>query len=253
MLTIFSTAKPFKDKFGVIQRNAIISWTKLIPRCEIILFGNEPGTAEICQELGLIHVPAVKRNEYGTPLLSDMFKQAQRIATNYLLCYVNADIILLSNFLKAVAVINKRRFLAIGQRMNVDIDWEINYSSPDWEKEVINFALKNGKWHPPTGMDFFVFNKGLYKEVPDLAVGRTWWDPFLVYLAKVQCVPIIDLTQTTLVLHQNHDYSHHHEGTKGVWAGAEAERNRKLAEGVCIINVTNANWQVIDGKMVRKK
>src|SRR6266853_4649960 len=47
VLTIFASAKPFHGHTGVIQRNAIASWTRLRPRPEIILFGNEPGVAEI--------------------------------------------------------------------------------------------------------------------------------------------------------------------------------------------------------------
>ncbi|MDL1971357.1 MAG: hypothetical protein LWW94_10435 [Candidatus Desulfofervidaceae bacterium] len=249
MLTIFSTPKPFKGKFKIIQRNAITSWTKLWPQCEIILFGQEEGTAEICRALNLIHVPKVKTNEYGTPLLNDMFEQAQRMASNYLMCYVNADIILLSNFVRAILAINKRRFLAIGQRLNVDIDWEIDFSKANWDEELLQYALKNGRWLQPTGMDFFVFNKGLYQKLPGLAIGRTWWDPFLVYQAKIQCVPIVDITQESPVIHCNHDYSHHPQGYKGIWEGPESEHNRCLCMGKCL-NITNADWKVKDGKLV---
>ena len=80
MLTILSTPKAFTGLFAVIQRNAIESWTKLEPRPEIILFGRDPGTAEICDELGLRHVPDVAENAHGTPLLSDMFLTGQQLA-----------------------------------------------------------------------------------------------------------------------------------------------------------------------------
>ena len=52
MLTILSTPKRFSGIFEVIQTNAITSWTQLDPRPEIILFGRDEGTAEICAELG---------------------------------------------------------------------------------------------------------------------------------------------------------------------------------------------------------
>ena len=93
MLTILSTPKAFTGLFAVIQRNAIESWTKLEPRPEIILFGRDPGTAEICDELGLRHVPDVATNAQGTPLLSDMFITGQALATNPVVCWANADII----------------------------------------------------------------------------------------------------------------------------------------------------------------
>ena len=94
MLTIFALPKPFKGHFGLIQRNAISQWARLRPRPEIILFGNEEGTAEIAQEFGLRHVSEIRRNQYGTPLLSDLFEKAQTLAGCNTLCYVNADIML---------------------------------------------------------------------------------------------------------------------------------------------------------------
>jgi len=76
MLTIFSVPKPFHGRIGVIQTNAIRSWVLLRPACEVILFGNEEGTAEIASRFGIRHIPDVERNEYGTPLVSSVFSTA---------------------------------------------------------------------------------------------------------------------------------------------------------------------------------
>jgi hypothetical protein len=46
MLTIFAIPKPFRGHIGVIQRNAICSWLELRQACEIILLGDDEGTAE---------------------------------------------------------------------------------------------------------------------------------------------------------------------------------------------------------------
>ena len=54
-ITIFATPKKFDGHIGVIQRNAITSWTHIQPKPEVILFGTEPGTAELAAELGLRH------------------------------------------------------------------------------------------------------------------------------------------------------------------------------------------------------
>ena len=37
MLTIFATAKPFRGHDGIIQRNAVASWTRLRPQPESVL------------------------------------------------------------------------------------------------------------------------------------------------------------------------------------------------------------------------
>ena len=80
-LALFSTPKNFRGHFATIQRNAITSWTHLDPRPEILLFGNEEGTAEIAAGLGIRHFPNVARNEFGTPLLNDLFGQAAQHAS----------------------------------------------------------------------------------------------------------------------------------------------------------------------------
>jgi hypothetical protein len=66
MLTIFSIPKPFRGHIAVIQRNAIRSWKTVNPECQIILFGDEEGVAEIAAELRVQHEPYVQRNEFGT-------------------------------------------------------------------------------------------------------------------------------------------------------------------------------------------
>ena len=86
-----------------------LSWTRLSPRPEILLFGDEEGTAEIARELGLRHFPEVARNEFGTPLLDDLFRQAEQHASTPLLGYVNGDIILTDDF--------TRRWIVFAPRM----------------------------------------------------------------------------------------------------------------------------------------
>jgi hypothetical protein len=43
VLTFFPTAKPFRDRSGIIQRNALKRWTLLHPEVEVILFGDDDG------------------------------------------------------------------------------------------------------------------------------------------------------------------------------------------------------------------
>src|SRR5438046_2425239 len=134
MLTIFATPKPFRGHFAVIQRNALRSWTLLRPACEIILFGNEEGTEEIAQEFSVRHVSEVARNEHGTPLVNDMFEKASQLSRHDLICYLNADILLMSDFTKAVCEIRrkKRVFVMAGRRWNTDVEESLDFGL-DWE------------------------------------------------------------------------------------------------------------------------
>ena len=101
MLTLFTTAKPFHGHSGIIQRNALKSWTLLHRDVEIILFGDDEGAAEVSAEYGLCHEPHVERNEHGTKRLDYIFNRAQEIAHHETLCYVNCDIILTADFCAA--------------------------------------------------------------------------------------------------------------------------------------------------------
>jgi hypothetical protein len=67
LLTLLAMPKPFDGHIGIIQRNAITSWTQLNPRPEIFLFGEEHGTALIAAELQIGHLRDIHRNEFGTP------------------------------------------------------------------------------------------------------------------------------------------------------------------------------------------
>src|SRR5215472_14636510 len=98
MLTLFATAKAFEGHSGIIQRNALKSWTLLHPDVEVILFGDDKGAGEIAAELGLRHEACVERSEFGTKRLDSMFRQAQAIARHEILCYINCDILLFPEF-----------------------------------------------------------------------------------------------------------------------------------------------------------
>ena len=234
MLTIFSCPKPFTNShINIIQRNAIKSWTLLKPKPEIILVGNDEGVSEICREFNLIHIPEIERNEYGTPLLNSIFSEAERVASHQLMCYINADIILMSDFMKAIeAVINQMKppFLLIGRRYDLEINELLSFEFEDY---LYSLLRKKGKLHPPTGLDYFVFTKGLFGEIPPFAIGRFAFDNWLIWRAKSKGVPVVDLTSQSTVIHQAHDYSHIKnldKGNldKGLLVNSEIERNRKL-------------------------
>lgn len=240
-ITLFAIPKPFRGHFDIIQRNAIRSWTLLHPACEIILFGDDEGCAEVAAEFGLRHVPGVARNEYGTPLLNNLFEQAQRIAPHNVLCYVNADIILMSDFMRAVeqVVQRKKHFLMVGQRWDMDIQTPLEFG-PAWEDQLHFEVRSHGTLHNVQGIDYFLFSRGLFGHIPSFLIGRTAWDNWLLYRACERGAPLIDVTQIVMAVHQNHDYSHHPQGEAGVYQGVEAQHNVRLAEGRKLLFISDA-------------
>lgn len=233
MLTLFSIPKPFLGHIGLIQTNALQSWLELVPRCEIILLGDEEGVADTAARFGVKHIPAVKCNEYGTPLLSDVFERAQAAAKYDIACYINSDIILLSDFPQSSAISTrlKKPFLMVGQRQDLDLDGEIDFSHTGWESDLRRQVERHGSLRPPDWIDYFVFSTGLYRRMPPFAVGRTSFDNWLIWEARAQGVSVLDATATVMAVHQNHDYNHHPQGQSGVFSGAEAKVNRELMPG----------------------
>lgn len=231
MLTIFTVPKPFRTHIGIIQNNAIQSWLSLRPQPEVILLGSDEGTAETASKFGIRHVPDIECNEYGTPLVSSIFSVAQDTSTHQLMCYVNADIILLSDFMMAINQVRKKSFLIIGRRWDIDLKDTLNFNNTDWEANLRTYVKETGKLHGAFGLDYFVFPRGLYERIPPFAIGRTTWDNWLVYQARFLKVPVIDATRAITAIHQNHDYLHNPQGKTGVWEGPEAKRNLGLARG----------------------
>src|SRR5436309_411668 len=129
MLTLFAAPKPFRGHIGIIQRNAITSWTKLQPRPEIILYGTQECTR------------------------------------------------------------------------------------------------REGQLESYTGIDFFVFRRGTYRDVPPLAIGRVWFDQWCIKYARKNGLSVIDLTPFVPIVHQLHDYDHVAGGKPWVYGGPEADEN----------------------------
>jgi hypothetical protein len=227
MLTIFALPKPFKGHDGVIQTNAVQSWLKLDIPSEIILFGDEEGTAEFATEHGIRHVPDIVRNEYGTPLVDSLFATAQDLAGYELICYINSDIILTHDFVNAIKQAQKTSSLTIGRRWDLDIREVLDFSSPDWEKQLRRRISEEGTLHGISGIDYFLFPRGTYRDVPPFAIGRTTWDNWLIYRARSLKLPVVDATEAVTIVHQNHDFGH----IKTIDSGEDAFKLRKGIEG----------------------
>lgn len=233
MLTLFTTAKPFRGHSAIIQRNALKSWTRLYPAVEVILFGDDEGAAQIARELGLRHEAHVERNEFGTKRIDFLFSRAQQIAQYDILCYVNCDILLFPDFLDALKRVESRhrQFLMVGRRWDADMTEPLDPSAPGWDGEVRERARTRGVQRPAYSVDYFAFRRGLYAEMPVLVIGRIWWDHWLVWKARRVGAAVIDASSEVLAIHQNHDYAYHPGGAAGVWNDEQAQRNYAAAGG----------------------
>ena len=248
MITIFTTAKGFVGQTAISQINAIRSWQALSPDVEVILFGDGTGYTETAQRLGIVHIPDVATSEQGTPLVNSMFALARAHGRYRLQMYVNADIVLLDDFLEAIRQIDRLgldRFMMIGQRWDLDWNQEINFACPVWQAELHEAIAGRAALHPPAGSDYFVYRGSLWDKLPTMVVGRAGYDNELIFYCRANRVPVIDASPSALVVHQNHDYGHHPQGVQGVWWGEEAQLNRRPGERrTMTFTLVDADWRL---------
>ena len=244
MITIFSTPRPFLGPFDIIQRNAIKSWLKLQPRCEIILFDDEEKTTcKVAKELGVRCISDVACNEFGTPLLNDVFAQVRKITKYDILAHINTDIILIEDFIKTIKFIKEHlknhQFFVVGRRWDLEISNLINFNERDWEERLKKRVAKEGKMHGFSGMDYWIFARDFPIVPPPFVVGRPGMDSWLVYKARSLKIPVIDATEVITAIHQNHNYPH----KKKPFFEIEKQRNLKLAGGFLnMATIRDADW-----------
>src|ERR1700739_509129 len=233
MLTLFSTAKPFVGHSAIIQRNALESWRRLHPQIEIILFGDDAGVSKVCAEMGLRHEPKIEVRENGIKGLRSIFGRAQEIARYELLCYSNCDIILTSDFARALTEVSGAfaRFLMVGRRWDLDVTMPLDFSASGWREKIVERAKREGFQRLYYNIDYFAFPRGLYPDFPTLVIGRNWWDQWLVWRAGALGAPVVEATDVVCAVHQNHDYAYHPQGEHGIWYGEGSRRNIEIAGG----------------------
>jgi len=207
MMTIFSSPRSFIGRFKSIQINAITSWKLNCPNSEIILFGNEEGNSKICKELGLQYCPHIKVNTFGTPYLNELFLQAQKIARFDVLCYLNADIILLNSLEPIILQAEKlfREFFLVARRWDLNLGNELLNFKTDWQGLLRYKLQERGKLRHSGAIDCFVFTHNFFSQTnfPPFLLGRYYWDGWLLDQA-LQCkIPTVDISAITII-HQAH-------------------------------------------------
>ena len=253
VITLFSAPKSFNDPhIATIQRNALRSWT-LLPEVEVMVLGQEDGLAEAAGELGIRYIPGVASNSNGTPLISSMFQLVRQNCRSTNLCIINADMMLLDDFVRAAqdAIKLRDQFVLLSQRWDVDITGPVEFT-PGWQGRIRSTVRAQGSLHRPAGSDFFLFPASCYTDVPDFAIGRAGWDNWMIYKARQEKWAVIDGTPSVMIIHQNHDYGHLPD-SKPHYDLPETNENIRLAGGEASIRYTilDSTHCLREGKLVR--
>lgn len=246
-LTIFSIPRPFNGHTGLIQTNAIASWTR-VRGADVVLMGDDDGVDRAAASLGVRHEPSIERNARGTPLISDAFERLRRLAASEVVVFVNGDIVFTDDLADAVSAMRRSRFphwVLVGQRRDFDVGGPI-VMTEGWQNRLLADVAARGTLHGKSGIDFFAFPRDLPLKLPPLAVGRVGWDSWLVYATRKAGIPLVDATRAVCAIHQNHPPAHDP-------AGAEADDNRRSAGGFYRMgSIRDADWRLVadpDGRL----
>lgn len=280
MLTIFTSPRPFTEqRFAKIQMNGVNSWLQLEPKPRIILFGDERREIGIERlgKLGCEIVGGVRRNQWGTPLLGDLMLKAQSMAKTDLVAWVNADIILMWDFMEAIKKVERqlRQFLLIGGKVRLlGEPPKIDFSRNDWQRYVRKLCKRVKEYQPKAGSDYHVFTNGLFRgrlynrirdrpekhvdkdfpiEYPPIAWGRIRMDTWLVWQCLRREIPVVDASAMILVAHQDHRHIGKRvipqdDGSKEIGLQDTLTERRASGGG----RISNATW-ILDKRGLRKR
>lgn len=237
MITIFSIPKPFTGHIGIIQKNAIQSWLAIKPEPQIILFGNETGTDQICKEFNLLHIPEIEQNELGTPKVHSAFNKVSQAALHPLMAYINADIIVTGEIKDILGSVQGRfkEFLMVGRRVDLDVDELLDFSGMGWKQRLLDKADREGILHWSKGSDYFIFNRSVEWKMPAFTT-RNGFDNWIIWKARSLNMPVIDATNALTCIHQSHERTYQSIGKKtpdgrdGYRDGYESQENFRLCE-----------------------
>jgi len=243
---LFTIPRAFEGIHEIRQTNAAESWSRLIPRPQITMFGQDVG--DIALSYGF-WAPA-NINQEGTPLVGGVFLSMENWSlAKDILCYVNSDIILFQDFVDALEKVTKEfdQFLMVGQRWDIDINYRINFDTV-WDLDLLIDLESRGSLHQPGGSDYFAFRKGLFKEFPPYAVGRVRWDNWVISSVVARGIPVVDVSLVTTVVHQDVRTIHEAETEEERLYVALYNRTKGRVAG----NITDSDWILDDDGFHRR-
>jgi hypothetical protein len=206
------------------------------------------------EDLGVRQLPLVERNDWGTPLVSSIFNLARNASESPYLAYVNADILLMPDFVETTRVVaaQTQKFLIVGQRWDLDLPKSLDFS-PGWDQRLRARAHAQGELHPPSGSDYFIFPRSHFVDMPDFAIGRAGWDNWMIFNALKKNWHVIDATSSLMIIHQSHDYGHLPGGVPH-YDLEETEINAALGGGHSNMFMTlDTNYELVDGDLRRSR
>ena len=205
MLTMFTSFKNKKEKYQTYC-NTLRNLALFRPQIQPILFTYETDERliKLAKSLGWIVAEIPRLGKIKLPIWKDMYFAAQNRSDSLFYSWFNGDILFDDGLIKTLTTIEQylnqlNKPLIVGRRVNFDLrDREL------WNKSDVTEAAKKGQLHANIAIDYFILarNQFIWDKVPDIVIGRSHYDVYLVYLAVKNKLSVVDATKTILALHQ---------------------------------------------------
>lgn len=212
-VTFHSIIRGFVPPFDRIQRNAIRSWQQL--GVDVLLFGaEEEGAIEVAQSLSLPTPHRLRLDDRGVPLVRYPIERARELARYEMRCLINADIVMWYEFEPVVESVAERffRFLVVGRRWCAKVTEDLTFGT-EWVLQLFS----DGRLDNLDRIDWFLYRGDWLRDMPKFAVGRGWWDHWIIWKALKENVPVIDATPFYCCVHQNHPRASHGDTVGRKW------------------------------------
>ncbi len=141
-------------------------------------------------------------------------------------------------------------FMAVGQTLNLRVSRDL--ADVDWES-LRELTAAEGVPRGDEWIDYFVFRRGQLGPLPPFAVGRPGWDNWMIWRARKLRLPLVDMSHSVVVAHQDHGYAHV-RGCQGTeWDGPEGDANRGLTRVGQALTLECATHRLEHGLVVRQR
>lgn len=207
MITFFTTT----EKINVPFMNSIESWIKLPCVDKIHVHTSQKDIGISHNKIQIFDYEFYKPNE--PPKVGDLFNTSMNNTENTYLCYVNSDIMFLSDFCDVFKKCQEKVKSGIFQFIGKRYDWH------DWKKlnvfdltdeQIKNimlqekFNIKKGNSHA----DYFCFHRKIYEDMqaklkgfPPFFVARRIFDNWLSYAPRFCNYTNINVTSSLMAIH----------------------------------------------------
>lgn len=209
-IVIFTTPKPRNDQTEAVQIAAFRSWRRAFPKATIFLYGDVASWNEEFESLVMQPAGPLLQGGKGGEVICEMFQDASKRGGGEILIYLNSDILLDDSAAHVVKKLQDRPgpWLGSARRWCLpkwsdvapasELEWSIFFSR----------AEKSGRWGEACALDIFLFRGLSFQSMPPFFIGHRGWDNWMIFHARANRIPVIDLSDEMRAIHCDHDYSY---------------------------------------------